>query len=415
LFYIICISLNKLPSDIADDIRAIQNIDVIPTVLDVICRTTGMGFAAVARVTEDRWVTCAVLDQIEFGLIPGSELELSTTICNEISQSKKAVIIDHVAEDPEFRGHHTPLMYGFQSYISMPIIRRDGTFFGTLCAIDPKPAKLKNPAIIGMFKLYVDLISLHLNQLEILDQTQKRLKEEERTAKLREQFIAILGHDLRNPVGAVRNVAQLLQRGKVDQANVERFAGVLLNSSHRMTGLIENIMDFTRGRLGSGIVLNKQEEQIQSILDHAIEELKMIWPEREIQASFQLPETLFCDGKRMAQLFSNLLSNALSHGYQNDPVVVHAQVEEDFILRIRNTGIPIPESMIATLFEPFERGTADQKTEGLGLGLYISSEIARAHKGTIEVSSDHAGTEFIFTMPLSGSDPDTVAHLEPVV
>ena len=231
--------MNNLPPYIISDIQAIQAIDVIPTVLDVICRTTGMGFAAVARVTEDHWVTCAVLDHIDFGLIPGSELDLKTTICNEISQSKRAVVIDHVALDPEFREHHTPLMYGFQSYISIPIIRRDGTFFGTLCAIDPKPAKLRNPAVIGMFELYADLISLHLNQLELLDETKKRLEDQERMAVSREQFIAILRHDLRNPVGAVRSVAQLLQRGKIDQGSIERFAGVLLNSSHRMNGLIE--------------------------------------------------------------------------------------------------------------------------------------------------------------------------------
>lgn len=359
-----------------------------------------MGFAAVARVTEDHWVTCAVLDHIDFGLVPGSELELKTTICDEISQSKKAVVIDHVAQDPAFREHHTPLMYGFQSYISMPIVKRDGTFFGTLCAIDPKPAKLRNPAVIGMFELYADLISLHLNQLEVFDETKKRLEEQERIAILREQFIAILGHDLRNPVGAIRNVAQLLQRGRVDQDSVERFAGVLLNSSHRMNGLIENIMDFARGRLGSGIVIHKQEEEIHSILNHVVAELSMIWPDRKIHTNFNLPQKLHCDGNRIAQLFSNLLSNALSHGDEKEPVIVEATLANNFTLSIQNSGTPIPQSMIDNLFEPFARGTTDQNTEGLGLGLYISSEIARAHSGSIVVNSDHIATEFKFIMPV---------------
>ncbi|MHA4896285.1 GAF domain-containing sensor histidine kinase [Pedobacter sp. PWIIR3] len=392
--------MNNLPSNIANDIRAIQSIDAISTILDVICRTTEMGFAAVARVTEDRWVTCAVLDHIEFGLLPGSELELTTTICNEISHSKRAVVIDHVKEDPEFREHHTPLMYGFQSYISMPIIKRDGSFFGTLCAIDPKPAKLKNPAVIGMFELYADLISLHLDQLEELGVTQKSLAEEKQIAELREQFIAILGHDLRNPVGAVRNVGQLLKRGKQDEANIQRFAEILLNSSHRMTGLIENMMDFARGRLGSGIVLNEQEVDIKGVLEHVIDELRMIWPNRDIVTKFQLPETLYCDGKRIAQLFSNLLSNALSHGNKADPVVVNASSTDGFELSIENTGTPIPQSMIPTLFEPFSRANSDQKSEGLGLGLYISSEIARASGGHISVHSDQTATKFIFKMPV---------------
>src|SRR6478735_2587755 len=102
-----------------DDVSAVARIDAVPTILEVVCRVTGMGFAAVARVTEDRWIACAVRDEIQFGLKPGGELKVETTICHEIRQSHKAVIIDHVAEDQTFCGHHTPAMYGFQSYISV--------------------------------------------------------------------------------------------------------------------------------------------------------------------------------------------------------------------------------------------------------------------------------------------------------
>jgi transcriptional regulator with XRE-family HTH domain len=159
------VPLNKLigVTDIQADIEAVNRIGIISKILEVVCRTTGMGFAAVARVTEDKWITCAVLDQISFGLTPGSELKLETTICNEIRQHREAVVIDHVGEDEVYVGHPTPAMYGFQSYISVPIICQDGTFFGTLCAIDPRPAKLNNPEIIGMFKLFAELISFHLN------------------------------------------------------------------------------------------------------------------------------------------------------------------------------------------------------------------------------------------------------------
>jgi GAF domain-containing protein len=122
-----------------------------------------MGFAAIARVTDDKWIACSVRDEINFGLKPGDELKLETTICNEIRQSGNPVIIDDVKNDEIFAHHHTPALYGFQSYISMPIIRQDGAFFGTLCAIDPNPNKLNNPEIIGLFKLFADLISCHLN------------------------------------------------------------------------------------------------------------------------------------------------------------------------------------------------------------------------------------------------------------
>lgn len=117
-----------------------------------VCELTGMGFAAIARVTEDRWVACQVLDRIEFGLNAGDELEISTTICNDIRQSGAAVVIDEVAGHPDWRTHPTPILYGFESYASFPIIMDDGSFFGTLCAIDPKPRLIDTPRIFDAMK-----------------------------------------------------------------------------------------------------------------------------------------------------------------------------------------------------------------------------------------------------------------------
>jgi len=146
-----------------DDLDAIAAIPAVQAILEVICRTTGMGFSAIARVSDQRWICCAVKDDIAFGLKPGGELELETTICNEIRASRQLVVIDHVGEDPCFRDHHTPRRYGFQSYISQPIILPDNSFFGTLCAIDPRPNTLKTPAVLGMFKSFADLIAFYLD------------------------------------------------------------------------------------------------------------------------------------------------------------------------------------------------------------------------------------------------------------
>ena len=107
-------------------IAAIARIDAVPMILDVVCRTTGMGFAAVARVTEDRWVACNLLDRINFGLKPGGELKVETTLCHQIRQTGEPVIIDHVDRDLQYSQHRTPRLYGLQSYISMPIVRAGG-------------------------------------------------------------------------------------------------------------------------------------------------------------------------------------------------------------------------------------------------------------------------------------------------
>ena len=110
-----------MSESLTEDIAAVKSITAIPIILDIVCRTTGMRFAAVARVTEDRWIACSVRDDVAFGLEPGGELKVESTICHEIRQTGQAVIIDHVAADEAYALHHTPRIYGLQSYISMPI------------------------------------------------------------------------------------------------------------------------------------------------------------------------------------------------------------------------------------------------------------------------------------------------------
>jgi len=216
------------------DIENISQIPIIPSLLEVICRTTGMGFAAIARVTEDKWVACSVRDEILFGLEPGGELKLETTICNEIRQTHQAVVIDHVEKDKIFCTHPTPRMYGFQSYISVPIFRKDGSFFGTLCAIDPKPHRLNTPEILGMFNLFTDLISFHLQAIEQVSVMESRLKDEQVTAGLREQFIAVLGHDLRNPLSAITFSSELLLELPLDK-EATSLVNIIKKSSRKGT------------------------------------------------------------------------------------------------------------------------------------------------------------------------------------
>lgn len=392
---------NTLKSAIESDIKSVMSIPIVSEMLDVICKTTGMGFAAVARVTDSKWVACSIADNINFGLEVGGELDLKTTICDEIRQHGQIVVFDNVLEDPLYKDHHTPKLYGLQSYISVPIILKNGEFFGTLCAIDAKPNKINSREVISMFKFYAELLSFHLNSIKKLEHAQSQLVEEKEIANLREQFIAVLGHDLRNPVGAVRNIAQLLQSGAIDDNTIKRFSTVLLNSSHRMNGLIENLMDFARGRLGKGITLSTAKEDLAPALNHVIDELQIIWPDRVIYSDISLQETITCDSKRIAQLFSNLLGNALSHGDATAPVFIDAKITDgQFILNVTNSGLPIPSDLVNSLFQPFSRADHQAESDGLGLGLYIASEISRAHNGELIVHSDEVRTTFTLKMSI---------------
>jgi signal transduction histidine kinase len=384
--------------DFQNDIDLVSAIQAVPRILEVVCRTTGMGFAAVARVTEDRWVCCSVRDEIGFGLQPGGELQVETTICDEIRASGKTVVIDHVAEDPDFRAHHTPAQYGFQSYISVPIVRRDGSFFGTLCAIDPRPAKLRTPEITGMFELFAELIAFYMDSEERLRVSESALLDAGKTSQLREQFIAVLGHDLRNPLQTMKVAASVLQRAPEKAAAM---VPVMQQSLGRMSELVENLMDFARGRLGGGFELTSRIElELESELRRLVEEIASGWPGRAVVFEGDMQAPVHCDRLRLTQLLANLLVNALKYGTPEEPVRVEARSRPDHVeLSVTNAGDPIPDEVLRRLFEPYYRAAGTTSSEGLGLGLYIVAEIARSHGGTMNVTCADGRVRFTFRMP----------------
>ena len=385
---------------VAHDIATVARIGAVPSILQMVCTATGMRFATVARVTEDRWVACAVRDEIDFGLKPGGELPLKTTICNEIRNCGRAIVIDHVSEDPHFRTHQTPKMYGFQSYISVPIVRTNGEFFGTLCALDPLPAKVSEAKVIATFELFSQLISLQLDVEERMEANEAALLDEKQTAELREQFIAVLGHDMRTPLSSIIAGVQVLQRIPLT-TQAAKVVERMQRSGDRMARLIENVLDFARGRLGGGIpVVRQPEPQLAHVLVHVIAELTAIHPDRKVDAKIDIVKPVSCDAGRIAQLLANLLSNALVHGAVDQPVSVDARHEDNlFILKVTNAGEPIPKETLQRLFHPFSRGASQKHQEGLGLGLYIAYQIAAAHNGTLSVDSTAASTIFTLSIP----------------
>ena len=388
-------------ASIAQDIAAITRIGAVPRLLEVLCESTGMGFAAVARVTDKQWVACAVEDRVGFGLVPGGELVLESTLCHDVRSSDTPIFIDHASEDPEFRNHPRPRIYQIESYASVPIRLSDGEYFGNLCAIDAQPHKLREPKTIGMFELFAQLITLPLESDRARDRTESALLDEREAGELREQFIAVLGHDLRNPLAAVAMGATLLQRKAHDPVAVTTAAQRIERSARRMSGLIDDVLDFARGRLGSGIgIALTQTDTLGQALEGVTAELREAHPERRIVSDIAIDGMLRCDPNRIQQLLSNLLANALSHGQETTPVRVTARFDgDDVVIEVHNEGEPIPADRIDKVFAPFWRRTAAR--EGLGLGLYICAQIARSHAGTVTAtSSAEQGTTFTARLPI---------------
>ena len=389
--------------DFANDIRVVQAIDAVPSILEVVCQTTGMGFAAVARVTKDRWIACGVRDEIEFGLQPGGELQIEETICNEIRVRREPVIIADVASDPVYSAHHTPKLFGLESYISVPIILPDGSFFGTLCAISRESAQVNKPSVIGMFRLFAEMIGYQIAAKRSVEKSEVALLDEQEASALREQFIAVLGHDLRNPLGAIAGGMRLLRKESLSNRGAEVLS-LVESTASRMGALIENVMDFARGRLGGGISLEQSSSKVHDILEQIVSELRSSHPHREIITTIDVVEEVDCDPVRLGQLFSNLLGNAIMHGDQDFPISAILEIKEDALeFRTVNAGEPIADDTMKRLFAPFSRGEVRPSLQGLGLGLYIASQIAEAHDGTLTASSVNRETVFTFRMPVSAS------------
>jgi sigma-B regulation protein RsbU (phosphoserine phosphatase) len=235
---------------------------------------------------------------------------------------------------------------------------------------------------------------------------QKGLATERETAELREQFIAVLGHDLRNPLAAIRAGARIMQRSGALQGQKElRVLDMINTTVTRMSDLIDNVLDFARGRLGGGISLSRDaDEPLEPVLEQVVDELRTASPHRMIETTFEITASVDCDRTRIGQLASNLIGNALTHGAPDKPVRVGAKTEGgEFKLWVANDGEPIPAAAMEKLFEPFFRGDIRSSRQGLGLGLHIASQIAQAHGGRIDVTSEPDETRFVFTMPIAST------------
>ena len=400
-----------MADSIVADIEMVGRLRAVPAILEIVSTITGLRFAAVARVTGERWVACAVLDKLGFGLKVGGELEVTSTLCHEIRGARAPIVIDHASQDQIYCGHPTPRQYGFESYLSVPIIRRNGEVFGTICALDPLPARLRDSKILEMVQLYAELISA---QLELEDQSgasRLALHDALETGSLREQFIGVLGHDLRNPLFSVISGLRLLSRLPPDQ-DAQLILHQMEQSCTRMSRLIEDILDFARGRLGGGFQLAlRPVDDLGAELGRVVAELAASFPERRIETDIRFDRPVACDPDRIGQLLSNLLANALVHGRPDGPVQVWAGLANGgCVLEVTNHGPPIEPEIMARMFQPYTR--AMRGGGGLGLGLYIADEIARAHGGALSVRSAEAtGTAFTFTWPGTGPGSNDAAGI----
>ncbi len=287
----------------------------------------------------------------------------------------------HPADQDRVREAWTQAVAAVSPYVcQLRIRRREGGYASVVARAAPIPTSGPVREWIGMLTDISDRV---------------------RVDEARERFIGILGHDLRNPLNAIVMGVELLGDLPAPHSNV---VATVARSAHRMEVMIRDVLDFARGRLGDGIPVVPSQVDLHRVCEEIVAEMTQAYPARTF--SFEAAGDLRgeWDPDRVEQVLSNLVGNAVTHG-EGAVRVTASDAGGDVVMTVHNQGAAIPAAMISTLFDPFSRAVQDVSgkhgaADGLGLGLYIASEIVHAHGGTITVSSVQGeGTTFAVRWP----------------
>lgn len=344
---------------------------------------------------------------------PMNQTPLERSICKYTMSAPDVLVLPDLRDDPRTADNtlvtHAP---SIRFYAGAPLRTRTGVPLGAVCVIDtaPRPEGLTEAQAAGLKALARQAATLleargrspqqDTGRDARLEAVAEALENERQTSELRERFVAVLGHDLRNPLTAIDAGLRILARDSTSDT-AQALLPLMKQSVVRMRELVETTLDFARIRLGGGIELHRRtRDPLLPVLEHVVAEARASHPECPIIEELDLIEPVHCDPDRIGQMLSNLLGNAVTHGDRSQPVRVIATTRDgEFIMAVANGGEPIPPGLQARLFEPFARGARPEQ-KGLGLGLYIAAEIARAHQGSLGVTSTPKQTHFVFRMPL---------------
>ncbi|MEO5669232.1 MAG: sensor histidine kinase [Ramlibacter sp.] len=226
----------------------------------------------------------------------------------------------------------------------------------------------------------------------------------------RDTFMAILAHDLRSPLNAIRMLGHILESGAATEKGRAQ-AVQIQGCAREMGGMIRDLLEYSRTQLGKGIPVHAKQCVIGEVCKEAMDEVRSAHPHRKLLLQVSEGLTGLADDSRLRQALSNLLNNAVQHGAPDSPITLSAAVEDDSIaFRVKNLGEPIPPESQQVIFDPLVQLSSksaarmDKTSTNLGLGLFIAREVALGHGGTLDVTSDvENGTVFTMRLPLGAA------------
>jgi phosphoserine phosphatase RsbU/P len=303
--------------------------------------------------------------------------------------------------------HWAPLlaMQGSISEVKLELVQRDGSTLpivinAILQHEGGKRHELAAYVARDRDKYERELIQSRKRLEELVAETISLHDEAKHRASFAEQMIGIVSHDLRNPISTIQTAAAMLSRDT--SPGQDRMVARIARAGQRADRLIGDLLDFTQARFGAGLTVRPEPLALHELVAEAVEELKLAHLGRKLRHEQHGTGQCRADASRLEQLVGNLVSNAVSYGSQDAPVTVSSMIDADsFSITVHNLGPAIPAQILPTLFEPMTRGAqASGSKRSVGLGLFIVSQVAKAHGGKTEVSSSaEAGTTFRVSFP----------------
>jgi sigma-B regulation protein RsbU (phosphoserine phosphatase) len=316
--------------------------------------------------------------------------------------------------------HWLPLLelQGSVAEVQLELVHRDGHAIPVLVNARQRLAQASTVHEIAVFiaadrrKYERELLDARRRAEELVETVRTAQEaltgEAQQRAVFAEQLIGIVSHDLRTPLHAVSLGASLLASSALAPVQL-RTVNRITSAVQRANRLIVDLLDFTQARLGSGLRVVPTELDLHAVVADVVDELKLAWPGRMMEHRQQGAGAGFADPDRLAQVVTNLATNALTYGQPDQAVTITSIVGDgELAIEVHNAGAAIPEELVPHIFEPLRRGEQQVKlgSRSVGLGLYIVQQISAAHRGRVAVrSSDDEGTTFSVSVPRALSTP----------
>ena len=324
-------------------------------------------------------------------------------------------MITQASADPRFTDHPAWRLYGIESYLAVPLKRRDGIQFGVLCALDPRPTDLTDDAI-ALFELLADLIAFELEADEQQRRQAAEIEYSRQEAAVRDQFLASVAHDLKNPLTSIFGYAQLVMRlarrgGSIPADRLLASIDNIQRSAARMAASIDELMDLTRLQLDRSLELHREQFDLAELVREVVAEQPLADRERLSVDGVQSLVGAW-DRPRLTRVLQNLIGNAIRYSPDGGAVTVTVErqampPDHRAVVRVADQGMGIPPTDLPHIFDQFRRGSnVVGRVGGTGIGLFSVRQIVEQHGGTVSVESrEGRGSTFTVSLPLQPREP----------